>query len=196
MSFRDRRPDDITPLGKQVRRFVDEYVIPNESVLLRSNDQARRIKKELRAEARGQDLRALGIPKETGGGLRLVPYVYVDEVIGHSHFAMEALGTRIAQDRWKLYWFGALEQKEPCLLPMGRGEVNPCFSMTEAEVPGADPTSLRTTAVRHGDECAKVLGDVMDRAIQLHAALGVTEGYATGIHVPTSPCGPGLAWEE
>jgi acyl-CoA dehydrogenase len=36
--------------------------------------------------------------------------------------------------------------------PLVAGEVRSCFSMTEPEVSGADPTGLRTRAVRDGDE--------------------------------------------
>jgi alkylation response protein AidB-like acyl-CoA dehydrogenase len=36
--------------------------------------------------------------------------------------------------------------------PLVAGEIRSCFSMTEPEVSGADPTGLRTRAVRDGDE--------------------------------------------
>ena len=36
--------------------------------------------------------------------------------------------------------------------PLIDGEIRSCFSMTEPEVSGADPTGLRTRAVRDGDE--------------------------------------------
>ena len=36
--------------------------------------------------------------------------------------------------------------------PLVAGDVRSCFSMTEPEVSGADPTGLRTRAVRDGDE--------------------------------------------
>jgi len=44
------------------------------------------------------------------------------------------------------------EQKEKYLRPLAAGEVRSCFAMTEPEVAGSDPTGLRTTAVRDGDE--------------------------------------------
>jgi alkylation response protein AidB-like acyl-CoA dehydrogenase len=51
-----------------------------------------------------------------------------------------------------LHMFGTDEQKERWLFPLVAGEIRSFFSMTEPEVPGSDPTTLRTRAVRDGDE--------------------------------------------
>src|SRR6202008_3054430 len=40
--------------------------------------------------------------------------------------------------------------KERWLKPLVAGEIRSFFSMTEPEVPGSDPTTLRTRAVRDG----------------------------------------------
>jgi alkylation response protein AidB-like acyl-CoA dehydrogenase len=48
--------------------------------------------------------------------------------------------------------FGTEEQKQQWLLPLVAGEIRSFFSMTEPEVSGSDPTSLRTSAVRDGDD--------------------------------------------
>jgi acyl-CoA dehydrogenase len=42
--------------------------------------------------------------------------------------------------------FGTPEQKKRWLEPMLAGEIRSCFSMTEPEVSGADPTGLQTRA--------------------------------------------------
>jgi acyl-CoA dehydrogenase len=47
---------------------------------------------------------------------------------------------------------GTDEQKERFLSPLLEGEIRSCFSMTEPEVSGSDPTTLQTQAVRDGDE--------------------------------------------
>src|SRR5256886_10451819 len=47
--------------------------------------------------------------------------------------------------------FGTPEQKKRWLAPLLEGEIRSCFSMTEPEVAGSDPTLLRTRAVRDGD---------------------------------------------
>ena len=51
-----------------------------------------------------------------------------------------------------LHLFGTDEQKERWLRPLVAGEMRSFFSMTEPEVPGSDPTTLRTRAVRDGDD--------------------------------------------
>ena len=48
--------------------------------------------------------------------------------------------------------FGTDEQKEQWLYPLVAGRIRSFFSMTEPEVPGSDPTTLRTRAVRDGDD--------------------------------------------
>src|SRR5262249_60883885 len=47
---------------------------------------------------------------------------------------------------------GLREQNKRWLEPLLAGEIRSCFSMTEPETSGADPTGLRTRAVRHGDD--------------------------------------------
>jgi acyl-CoA dehydrogenase len=48
--------------------------------------------------------------------------------------------------------FGSPEIKERFLKPLLEGEIRSCFSMTEPEVSGADPTGLQTRADRDGDD--------------------------------------------
>jgi len=46
---------------------------------------------------------------------------------------------------------GNAEQKQRWLEPLARGEIRSCFSMTEPELPGSNPTLMATTARRDGD---------------------------------------------
>jgi alkylation response protein AidB-like acyl-CoA dehydrogenase len=46
---------------------------------------------------------------------------------------------------------GTPEQKENYFAPLARGDVRSCFSMTEPEHPGSNPTWMSTTAVKDGD---------------------------------------------
>jgi acyl-CoA dehydrogenase len=47
--------------------------------------------------------------------------------------------------------FGTADQKKQWLQKCLDGEIRTCFSMTEPDTPGSDPTQLKTRAVRDGD---------------------------------------------
>src|SRR5712691_1355720 len=51
-----------------------------------------------------------------------------------------------------LHDFSTLEQRKRWLEPCLEGDIRTCFSMTEPETPGSDPTQLQTKAVRDGDD--------------------------------------------
>ena len=50
-----------------------------------------------------------------------------------------------------LHKFGSAAQKERWLEPLARGDIRSCFSMTEPENPGSNPTMMSCTARRDGD---------------------------------------------
>src|SRR5690606_598866 len=95
------------------------------------------------------------LPAEADGmGIGFLPYAYMNEIIGRSQYAPRAFGSQ-APDSGNaeiLYQFGSDDLKERFLKPLVAGDVRSCFSMTEPDVSGADPTGLQTTAVRDGDE--------------------------------------------
>src|SRR5437899_2776774 len=55
-------------------------------------------------------------------------------------------------------WCGARRSKPSTsasadgLMPLARGEARSCFSMTEPELPGSNPTWLQTEAKKDGDD--------------------------------------------
>ncbi|MEV4297616.1 acyl-CoA dehydrogenase family protein [Microbispora rosea] len=145
----------------RVRAFVQETVIPavkpfedSEEKVLTREEYLRTIF-DLRRRARQEGLWLPHMPKEWGGmGL------------GHVELAMvqaEAAKTRLgpwvlncaAPDEGNmhtlLHW-GTDEQKERYLRPLLDGVKMSCFAMTEPEVAGSDPTLIRTSAVKDGDE--------------------------------------------
>lgn len=143
--------EEIARLRESVRRFVDEEVVPVEDDALRLEhiDQLR----ALMASAKEQGLWALGHPEELGGGgLSLLGYVYVNEVIGRSPPAAVALGTHTLQDALMIQRYGTVKQRERWLAPLVDGEIFASMAMTEPEVAGSDPRLMRTRAVRDGDE--------------------------------------------
>ena len=144
---------EVQDLRNRVSGFLTELIYPNEKILEQGGDEASRTMKAIQAEAKKRGLWALGLPKEIGGGgLEFMPYVFVNEIVGRSEFAIAGLGTHSAQDATMLHLYGNPEQKKRWLAPLVNGEIYPSFSMTEPEVSGADPTGLRTRAVQDGDE--------------------------------------------
>jgi acyl-CoA dehydrogenase len=114
-----------------------------------------RIITELQHKAKSQGLWNLFLPdEEYGAGLKNWEYGVLCEIMGRSMIAARVFNCA-APDTGNmeiLAEFGSAEQKRRWLEPMLAGEIRSCFSMTEPEVAGSDPTLIRTRAVRHGDE--------------------------------------------
>jgi acyl-CoA dehydrogenase len=152
--------DTCKQLMLQLERFMDDHVYPNESVYAEQVEESGDphfeppIMRELRAKAKGLGLWNLFLPdKEYGAGLGNLEYAPLCEIMGRSGIAPRVFNCN-APDTGNmeiLAEFGSPEQKERWLTPMLEGEIRSCFSMTEPEVSGADPTGLRTQAVRDGD---------------------------------------------
>jgi alkylation response protein AidB-like acyl-CoA dehydrogenase len=139
----------------KVKAFMEQEIYPNEHVLHEGGPEAEALMKELQAKTKSLGLWAMFIGPEAGGtGTGFMPYVYVNEVLGRSPYAPRAFGCA-APDTGNaeiLHLFGTDEQKERWMKPLVAGEIRSCFSMTEPEVSGADPTGLQTRAERDGDE--------------------------------------------
>src|SRR5207247_6781043 len=85
---------EVRALRERVRRFIDEEVVPAEPVLARDDEAAAEATRRLKARAKGEGLWALGHPKEIGGGgVPFMPFVYLNEVIGRSHWGQVAVGS-------------------------------------------------------------------------------------------------------
>ncbi len=108
----------------------------------------------LQARVKARGLWAPHMPEEVGGmGIGVVGLALVNEIIGRSPIGPIVFGCQApdAGNCEVLHLYGTEEQKRRYLRPNVAGEVRSCFSMTEPEVSGADPTDLRTTAVLAGD---------------------------------------------
>jgi len=139
-----------------LREFIDKEVIPLEPLLL--NHEYDLLVTQL-AEKR-KTAKSLGfwlpqIPGEYGGmGLTLRQHGQVSEVLGRSPLGHYVLNCQApdAGNMEILIEHGTPEQKERFLMPLLAGEVRSCFSMTEPENPGSNPTWMSTTAVKDRDE--------------------------------------------
>jgi acyl-CoA dehydrogenase len=139
-------------LRERYRAFMEQHVYPNEQRL--HADDAELIR-ELQAKAKEEGLWAPHVPPEAGGtGQGFLAYAHLNEVIGRSTYAQLVFGCQApdAGNAEILFMFGTEEQKDRWLRPLVGGEIRSFFSMTEPEVSGSDPTTLRTTARREGDE--------------------------------------------
>jgi alkylation response protein AidB-like acyl-CoA dehydrogenase len=146
---------EIRELRRKAKAFLDEKIIPNEGVLSERNAESDALMKDLQSQVKAMGMWAMFIGPEAGGtGTGFLPYAYVNEILGRSPFAPRAFGCA-APDTGNaeiLHQFGTPDQKQRFMKPLVAGDVRSCFSMTEPEVSGADPTGLRTRAVRDGDE--------------------------------------------
>lgn len=142
-------------LGR-MRQFVDEELIPLEGQVRDRGFRAllpTLIEKRELAKRRGFWLPQIG--KDHGGlGLSLVEHGMVSEVLGHSplgHFACNCQAPD-AGNMEILIEYGTAEQQAKFLKPLLNGEIRSCFSMTEPERPGSNPTWMETRAVKDGSD--------------------------------------------
>ena len=146
---------EIRELRQRVSSFMEEHIYPNEHELERFDENTEAMMKAFQSKTKAEGLWAPHLPAEAGGmGIGFMPYVYLNEIIGRSFFAPRAFGAQAPDSgNAEILWqFGTDEQKGRWLKPLVNGDIRSCFSMTEPEVSGADPTGLQTTAVRDGDE--------------------------------------------
>jgi acyl-CoA dehydrogenase len=142
---------ELADLRAKYRAFMEEHVYANEARL--EDDDA--LVAELQARAKAEGLWAPHVPPEAGGtGTGFLAYAHLNEEIGRSIPAQLVFGCQApdAGNAEILHLFGTDEQKERWLRPLVAGEIRSFFSMTEPEVSGSDPTTLRTTARREGNE--------------------------------------------
>ena len=146
---------EIEDLRERTRAFMDEHVYPNEEALGVGDEGAAALMRDLQARVKDMGMWAPHLPAEAGGmGIGFMPYVYMNELLGRSPHAPRAFGAQAPDSgNAEILWqFGTPEQRERWMKPLVAGEITSCFSMTEPEVSGADPTNLQTRAVRDGDE--------------------------------------------
>jgi acyl-CoA dehydrogenase len=156
MTVTDLAPtEEIVALRARYRAFMEEHIYTNEEVIGREDCDALALVDSLRDRAKAEGLWAPHLPPEAGGtGSGFLTYAHLNEEIGRSTWAQYVFGCQApdAGNGEILHLFGTPDQKDRFLRPLVAGEVRSFFSMTEPEVPGSDPTTLRTRAVRDGDE--------------------------------------------
>ena len=155
----------VTELRDRVREFMAEHVYPVEAEALRALDAEvtvdsgrayPQILVEIRERARSEGLWNLFMADEQhGAGLTNWEYGVLCEEMGRSPAIAPMAFNCAAPDTGNmeiLAEHGSDEHRRQWLEPLLEGEIRSCFSMTEPDVSGSDPTTLQTRAELDGDE--------------------------------------------
>lgn len=147
---------------ERLASFMEDHVFPAEPRYAKQMDQAGDphfhppIVEELKSEARERGLWNLFMPDEQwGAGLSVLEYAPLAELTGRSpHIAPEAINCS-APDTGNmeiLAMFGTAEQQEQWLVPLLKGKIRSCFSMTEPDVASSDATNIACRIERDGHD--------------------------------------------
>ena len=148
-------PSHLVDTLAAVDRLLAERIIPAEAAVLEQGFvKAAPLLTELRTAVQAAGLWGPQIPKDAGGmGLGLVDHALISERIGRSPLGHYAFGCQApdAGNLEVLHKWGTAEQKARWMAPLAKGELRSCFSMTEPENAGSNPTLLSCTATLDGD---------------------------------------------
>jgi len=135
-------PEKMQHLVSRVRDFVSREVQPLEPRLGEPWHSLEPALREVRAKAKALDLWA---PQRD---LPLSEFAHVSEELGRSplgHYAVNCQAPDVGNMEL-IELAGSAEQKARWLEPLLAGEIRSCFSMTEPERPGSNPTWMETRA--------------------------------------------------
>jgi alkylation response protein AidB-like acyl-CoA dehydrogenase len=149
-------PPNVKAIRGIIREFMEKEVYPLEPRLRREGFTALLpVLGEKRERARQTGLWAAHVPERFGGaGLALTEFAHMSEELGKSpigHYLFNCQAPDVGNMEI-LMEHGTEAQKERWLLPLVRGEIRSCFTMTEPEFPGSNPVLLGTTARKEGGE--------------------------------------------
>jgi acyl-CoA dehydrogenase len=144
-----RDQETLNLLKDSIARFVREVLIPHEDIVAESDA----IPDHVVAQMRELGLFGLCIPEEYGGlALTMEEEVLVAMELAYASPAFRSLvGTNNGIGAQGIVIDGTPEQKAAWLPRLAAGEIIGAFALTEPDS-GSDAASLRTTAVRDGDD--------------------------------------------
>lgn len=146
----------IQSLVADIKAFLQEKVLPLEPKLVTTPFHKNLTKlKELRAQVKQRGWWAPPLPISQGGmGLSLVEFAHVSEVLGTTPFGHYIFNCQAPDigNMELLLQHASTELQQTYAQPLIRGEIRSCFSMTEPEHAGSNPTVMSTTAVREGND--------------------------------------------
>ncbi|MEO8705025.1 MAG: acyl-CoA dehydrogenase family protein, partial [Kofleriaceae bacterium] len=149
-------PEAVRPLLEKIEKFVADVVMPVEAHVMEVGFAAAVPRlAELRAQCKAAGLWGPQMPRELGGlGLGLVEHGLISERLGRTPIGHYVFGCQApdAGNLEILHKYGSAEQKAKWLEPLARGDIRSCFSMTEPENPGSNPTIMSCQARKDGDD--------------------------------------------
>ena len=154
---------EVAQLRERVLDFMDAEIYPQEREIMEALDEEvgagvpyPQNLAAVREKAKADGLWNLFMPDERfGPGLSNWEYGLLCEEMGRSPMAAPMAFNCSAPDTGNmeiLAEHGSDQQKEDWLEPLLEGRMRSCFSMTEPEVSGSDPTLLQARAWLDGDE--------------------------------------------
>ena len=140
--------DEQKALRELARDFAAKEIRPKE----REYDERMQHPADVVAKAHALGLMNLHVPEEYGGpGLSIFDGMLVGEEL---YWGCSGIGTSISANglgAGPVIGFGSDEQKRACLTPLTESPILASFGLSEPGA-GSDVASLKTTAVREGDE--------------------------------------------
>lgn len=147
----------LATLLPRVQQFVVDELLPlEEHHQHRTWQETFRLLDEKREKVKAVGLWGLHLPANEGGwGLTLCEFGQLSEAMAqaplYGHYVFNCQAPDIGNMEL-LSRFGSEEIKQRFLHPLFEGKIRSCFSMTEPEFAGSNPTMMATTAVREADE--------------------------------------------
>lgn len=141
----------------RIQEFVETELYPLETTENITSDfsHIEPILQEKRQLVKKAGLWGLHLPKEDGGlDLTLCEFGQISEVLARSPFGHFVFNTQAPDigNTELMHKYAPQHLKDRYLKPLMEGEIRSCFSMTEPEFAGSNPTRMGTTAVKDGDD--------------------------------------------
>lgn len=149
--------DRTRELLPKIKAFIENELYPLETpeYLAHEFSQVEPILQQKRQLVKEAGLWGLHLPEEDGGlNLTLCEFGQISEVLASSPFGHFVFNTQAPDigNTELMHKYAPQHLKERYLKPLMNGEIRSCFSMTEPEFAGSNPTRMGTTAVKDGDD--------------------------------------------
>ena len=150
--------DKLETTIKAIHEFMEQEVLPLEADYLAKGIRFRAMLprlQQIRNSVKERGLWAPHLPEDYGGmGFTLDKFAHISETLGRSPFGHYVFNCQAPDvgNMELLIDHGTDSQKQIYLLPLVNGDIRSCFSMTEPDYPGSNPTWMGTTAEKDGDE--------------------------------------------